>query len=1378
MHQNNPKHVGRDKEFTSGALEVNLAETRVAEIVLPEEHLEILELSKKQFGIHKRAKSFFEELNHPYSNHKVVAEEYRKILLGDRWFYEQADDPEKVILFFLDIAADLLQQPIKDDEAAQLLRTYLEFFGHDDLPEKPYFGKLVDHLFDVLNKLQENRTLLLVRHTDLLKKHLAAPAAIDELTEPLTALTKAAVAESIKLWRETTPTEAWFAKRKHLFAKDHSQKIQAIGKSFFDEQQRALENAENWESLCKNVLFYHDTSAHFKSFIDRFDKSIERFYYILFLLHLPGMETQRTQLLWELNKILRNIRSELDKDALSGFLDNIFELFHELKGRYMSTVLDCILTLGKEVIEVEDRKIISLFENKLIELGFAGPGQVYIQENWQLKVDPNHLKNIRVWMELIMHAPYTFRKLLSALIVNLRLGGIFIFDTDLFQRDISKLLNSNISPLYKQIKQLTRIFPVYFNEIGAEGELRDVTTVMDEVSGRQDSLIHFLRKQVHIEGNNTHIDLCRKIFFYWYDGNKKHLQDLLPAEVFASINKKSRWFTGVHALLKKISDVSHRGPNDLLKLNLEGFEEILEKVDHGNTDDIKRLSLLFKLFALLREKYSFDAADITTILGKYHFFTLEQIAALKKHLESKEADKSLSLIFDFMEQLNGVIFNPEHSEGWESIYHKRHIAFGIPSMYGQYREDKFEALGLIFRLERLAAALMEEKVYTIHTEYITARSLKASYVIMGLFRRGLRLDGVTSQGLDANLQMLRYGLTSESFTLDQFINLFRFMAKNVKDIINTYFFGFYDQPLRMIVPQIFDPENAMSDAARKELLVKKSEEFYRDILYTSFLIQPLDNYLSRMIHALQDMVDNFPPDIIRHIMSYDPGLVISPLYERTPKIDNQIFLGSKAYFQKMLYMDGFPVPPGFVLSTEVFRRRKAINSNPSLENEVDELIRHHMTRLEEQCRQNFGSADKPLLLSVRSGTAISMPGAMNTFLNVGLNDDIVEALSKQPHFGWTSWDCYRRLLQSWGMTYGINRDVFDRVMVSFKEKYQVEQKIQFTPGQMREMAYAYKQVLADERVYFEEDPWEQLKLAIMSVFDSWDSERAIVYRNHLQIADQWGTAVVIQQMVLGNLDEYSGTGVVFTHNPLIQKPGIYLNGDFTLCSQGEDIVAGLVHALPVSVYQKNLTGRDNQQSMEELLPEIYGRLREIATDLVDKKGFNHQEIEFTFESPDPNDLYILQIRDQDTRKTEKLQVFVDTIPKKKLLGRGIGGGGGALNGRLAIDMNDIMELRKKHPEDPCILMRPDTVPDDIPIIFECDGLVAARGGTTSHAAVTAARLGKVCVLNCKTLHVNEQEKKCTINDVILVPGDKVSIDGFSGNIYEGHYKTDYTEIIH
>lgn len=1369
--------MAKDK-FSSGALEVNLANTRKDDITVTQEHLDFIALSNEYWGIQQRTRDFFLELNHPYANHHFLAEELRKILLGDFWLYESLEERDQAFGLMIKIAEELLDQPVKQADRESLLRSLLEFGGLLRKDGQVQAKGVLAFLLDRLELIADKDPLLLVRCSGSIRKHLGELVQDQEFGERTFDFIRDVARKNLDFWMENHSPEVWFEDKRELFSKDYSELIGQVGLGWFAETARDLESLDVMNGLEKHLPLYPEISARFQGLIEGFEKNIERFYYIIFLLQHPGLEDQRHQLLWELNKILRDIHNELKPDELTSFITNIFSLFAELKEHHMATVLDCILTLGKEVIQVKERRIISFFENELIKLGFVAPGAVYIQETWQMNVDPNHVKNIRVWLELIEHAPYTFRKLLSALIVNLRLGGIFIFDTDLFQRDITKLLNSDISPLFKQIKQLTRIFPVYFNEIGAEGELREVTTVMDEISGRQDKLIHFLRKQVHIEGNNTHIELTRKIFHFWYDGTPTALKEMVPADVFAAIDKNSRWFTGVHHLILEMSKASHSGPGDLLKMREEDFYELLEGCEGHGEDDRKRLRLLFRLYFLLSEKYSFETTDIGKSLKKYRFFTQEEIDGLTALLEEERLDDSLAAIFGFMERLNEVIFNPEFSEGWESIYHKRHIAFGIPSMYGQYRETKFEALGLTFKLERLASRLMEQRIYEFRADTITARSLREAFSILSLFRHGLELDGVTSQGFDSNLQMLRYGLTSESFSLHQFINLFQFIAKNVKDITNTYFFGFYDQPLRMIIPQVFDAESLKNEKALNQLILEKSESFYREILSSSFLIQLLDSFISRVLHSMRNMVDNLTPEVIRHIMSYDPALVISPLYEESPKVDNQIFLGSKAFFLKKLYLWGFPVPPGFVITTEVFRRRKAIMASPSLSKQVDEQVRWQLNRLEKLSGKGFGNTRKPLLLSVRSGTAISMPGAMNTYLNIGMNDKIVEALSQQPNFGWTSWDCYRRLLQSWGMTYGISRDVFDQVMVDFKNSYQVDQKIQFSPAQMREMAFEYKEILKKHQVHFEEDLWKQIKQAIMSVFDSWSSDRAQVYRNHLQIADLWGTAVVIQQMVLGNISEYSGTGVVFTHNPQISKPGIYLNGDFTLCSQGEDIVGGLVHALPVSVIQKKNAGREHQPSLQEHLPAIYKRLYEIAHDLVEKHGFNHQEIEFTFESNQPEDLYILQVRDQDTRKTERITVFSTATEKMRLMGRGIGGGGGAINGRLAIDMEDLKRLRAVYPEGACILVRPDTVPDDIPMIFDCDGLVTSRGGITSHAAVTAARMGKVCVLNCIPLVVDEKSKECHINGTTFRPGDLIAIDGFSGNIFEGHYPTEQAEIIY
>jgi pyruvate,orthophosphate dikinase len=279
----------------------------------------------------------------------------------------------------------------------------------------------------------------------------------------------------------------------------------------------------------------------------------------------------------------------------------------------------------------------------------------------------------------------------------------------------------------------------------------------------------------------------------------------------------------------------------------------------------------------------------------------------------------------------------------------------------------------------------------------------------------------------------------------------------------------------------------------------------------------------------------------------------------------------------------------------------------------------------------------------------------------------------------------------------------------------------------------------------------------------------------MQIANEWGTAVVVQQMKLGNMSENSGTGVLFTHDPASKQPGVKLYGEYTVCSQGEDIVAGLVNVLPLSKHQAKKAGSNPADSMEARLPHIYNKLYEIAKRMIYDLGFSHQEIEFTFESEKPEDLYILQTRNQDIRSEQNFQIFSAKRDEMNFAGSGIGIGGGALNGILAFDDEDLNDFKAKYPDRKLILVRPDTVPDDIGMIFKCHGLITGRGGATSHAAVTAVRLGIVCIVNCRQLKVDEENKVCRINDKQLKSGDEVAIDGHFGSIYIGNYPV-HTEI--
>jgi len=446
------------------------------------------------------------------------------------------------------------------------------------------------------------------------------------------------------------------------------------------------------------------------------------------------------------------------------------------------------------------------------------------------------------------------------------------------------------------------------------------------------------------------------------------------------------------------------------------------------------------LYAYLKEKYSFETVDITSVLSRYSHINNTDINKFKIALGNNNFETSLKLIYSFMNHLKEIIFNPKPSQGWENIYHKRHIAIGIPSMYGTYREPKFEALGLTFRLEKVATRLMEKVVDQINLNYISAKILKDIYDILDFFREGLELDGITNQSFNSNLLMLKYSLRSQSLSFDQYINIFQFLAEDVKRIIIKYFLKSYELPLRIVIPQLFDKDNKLSPEAEVNLVNKMSEKFYRDVIAEAFLMQPLDNFISRILESLREMADNLQPSMIKEVMSYNPDLVIARLGKPNPQVDNQLFLGSKAYHLKNLRLSGFPIPPGFVLTTEVFRKHKAIFEHPELRNEIYQLIRKHLVIVEKGSKKEFGNPKNPLLLSVRSGTAISMPGAMDTLLNIGMNDEITKSLSKKPGFEWSAWDSYRRLLQSWGMAFGLTRDEFDNVIESYKVKFGIDQK--------------------------------------------------------------------------------------------------------------------------------------------------------------------------------------------------------------------------------------------------------------------------------------------------------------------------------------------------
>lgn len=1353
-----------DEMLKSKALEVNLQETSNVEIVIPEDHLWLQSLSADQFGLHQRISEFIRELNHPYHNVEYLAENLRKIAISDFWFYASHTEASRAFTVLLDIQGILLLEKESSGQTDSLLQTLSTFLQTVNSEEKPY-PEILEQGVQLLEKLFEQHPLAILKNGNNLKKRLDQLVRNSPMSDRLFSLFKRIAQSGIEIWEAESSIVEWAHQNPRFFPEENGEIVEKVGDKFYKQLKQQLKGATTWEKYRDNVMLFSDIADYHRQIISEFLSPISQFYYIINLLRMSTMEHLKEYLIWDLNKLLAGILSEVPNRELHDFVDSVFELFQELQQEHNAIVLDSIATMGREFALYYSKGLVSQFEDHVIRIGYTPPGTALMTSDWQLKTDPNHLKSLRVWLDLIEVAPNRFEKLLPALIVHIKLGGVLIFDTDLFQRNISKLLNADIRRVYKPVKELCKLFPVYFNEIGAEGELRDVSTELDSLSLRHDKLMHFLRKQIHIDSNNLHLDLADKIMRYWVDQDFASLEPMLPPDIKESVKNDKKWSEPIRQLIAKATQEMGVGPYDLLHTQPQEVGQVIKGIEGFEEVHKEKLRLFIRLVGLLRNKYFADAIDVAQEMRMSGCVDRDMVEQFEEAERKGDHDTKLSVLYQCMENLNTIVTGKEKTESWETIYYKRHVAFGIPSMYGQYREPKFEALGTIFKMEKAASKCMYTVANEVNLSYITAKTLRQIAHVLSLFYQGLQIDGITSQTFESNLAILRHSLSSSSFSLNQYINIFEFLSDSVQEIIQNSFYRRFDGILKVIVPMYASGEddNPISH-------LKTSEWFYREMLSSSFLLQDLDSFIAKVLSSLNDMADLYSSKGLRNIVDFDEDMMITELHQPKPTIDNKVFLGAKGYFLKNIFQAEFPVPPGFILTTELFRRRDTIMDYKPLFEDFKEGIKHYVGNLEKISRQKFGCKKNPLLLSVRSGAPLSMPGAMNTFLNVGMNDEITEALSKQPNMGWTAWDSYRRFLQTWGQAFGLDRALFDNIVARHQKAAGAEIKETFEPEQMKKIAMEYKSLLAKHKVPLYDDVYDQLFATINEVLDSWDGPRARLYRKHMQIADEWGTAVIIQKMVFGNLHRTSGTGVVFTFDASTENPGIRLNGDYSLLSQGEDVVSGITNVLPISDHQQKTKKGSKGKSLQIEMPRTYQRLFKLADRLVNQLHFGHQEIEFTFESDNPYDLYILQTREQQIYKPEVKVMYQTPPPRSKLLGRGISVGASVLNGYIVFNLDDLKQQKELHPDGKFIYVSGDTTPDDLPLIFECDGLITSRGGSTSHAAVTAGRLGKVGVVNCTDMVVFAQKKECAFGTITLIPGDAISLDAHTGSIYKDHYK--------
>jgi pyruvate,orthophosphate dikinase len=487
-------------------------------------------------------------------------------------------------------------------------------------------------------------------------------------------------------------------------------------------------------------------------------------------------------------------------------------------------------------------------------------------------------------------------------------------------------------------------------------------------------------------------------------------------------------------------------------------------------------------------------------------------------------------------------------------------------------------------------------------------------------------------------------------------------------------------------------------------------------------------------------------------------------------------LGGKGVGLAEMTQLGVPVPAGFTITTDACRAymRNGQQLPDGLAPEIDE----HLNVLERKTGKRFGDSSDPLLVSVRSGAAVSMPGMMDTILNLGLNDEAVEGLASATDNPRFAYDSYRRLIQMYGeVVEGIDAHRFESALTDLKEERSVQQDVELDANDLRELVDTYKRIYEDETGSpFPQDAREQLGRAVRAVFESWDTPRAQVYRRAHRIPDDLGTAVNVVQMVFGNKGAGSGTGVAFTRDPSTGESGLF--GEFLADAQGEDVVAGIRTPEPI-------------EAMRDRLPEAFNQLLETMRRL-EANYRDMQDIEFTVED---GRLYLLQTRsakrtaaaalkaavtmtDEELISREEavaridpgqldqlLHPRIDPSAELEVAARGLNASPGAACGKVVLDA-DLAEDRGLAGES-VILVRWETTPDDIHGLIQASGILTAHGGMTSHAAVVARGMGKPCVAGCEGLSIDLKARTITVGGKQLSEGDTLTIDGGTGEVIVG-----------
>jgi pyruvate,orthophosphate dikinase len=1057
----------------------------------------------------------------------------------------------------------------------------------------------------------------------------------------------------------------------------------------------------------------------------------------------------------------------LSADALKIALTNTGWLIRKMIGMKEDDAVESILSEA-EKYEAEIRENI-LFNNEvalpimtsgnmgLIQHYRALLEQLYVpspnatgfsNDTWAEIVNPQHLRRLSKFLSILGLGGPVSGDLIIHLLANLYVGGVHIPDDRLFQREVSAYLNSGaIKSNFLFNNLLLKKLPVYFNEVGATSAIRDDTTEIDAWSN--DPVLYFLRKQIHVNSSNYNVRMVEEIIKAWVFNDQHFLKNVVPDDVYKSVDAQllSRYSGAIKTLFLSLTVLDNKG------LHLERLLSIADselQKGLGNmqlADEVRiKITLICRIYRAIVRKYELVSSIDT-----------------KKDMVFQLAECCVKL-----RGLKETLLSPETSVPLEALYFKRHIAFGIPSVLGTYHEARFDALGEIFRTENRMTVLFEEIISMAGEtpDTFTSKEYEGWIGCLEVMNSMLHFHAISNLQIDEVLTILK----NDSLHFSQIIDLLKIWQKEMIWIVASLTRVIYDRVVHLLTvfPRIERVEIlAHLDVEDPDYSTKAADIIIRDILSSITGLTEMDRFIDILIRTIGSRPDAGDDSFFSLPEKPSPEkeadfYVLARMPVREAMRLGPV-IGSKAKNLVYLLNHNISVPAGII-----FPARQKPRSSDSIESsDFPSLLKRAVKAVESVTGQLFGDAKKPLFLSVRSGSYMSMPGILATILYCGMNNEICGALASDIKKARFAWDSYRRFIEDYATAvFGLDEKIFTDILSGLMSEKAVTAMDGLTDEHLQLIVERYIGALSRLGLTIPQDVYEQLSESVKAIYASWYGEKSVQYRKAMGISGYWGTAVLMMQMVSGN-QKGSGASVFFTRRPFSHEKGIY--GDTREAATGDDLVRGRFISRPLAKMQES--GSD--ESLETVDPGLFAMHAHLAEEIENAMGGLPQEVEITYTTGPGNRRTI------DTLQTKRMEFQPGTIRTfeeicmmdSRKIGSGIGVYGGALSGIASFSdsRDELQEVRRKTGL-PLILLRKFSSTEDVSLMPYVDGIITAAGGATSHAAILAQKFGLTAVVGCFDMKIDFDKDSrffAKIGNTIVKEGGFISIDGYSGHVYSG-----------